>query len=191
MREIIHYKCYQYMSLIIFSLFIVSTAHSEMKIDSVYPNVCEIGKELAVTVSGSGFDEYTRVSISPDTGNRKDIISLTDTPGCAEDIAFIGSLAYVADDNAGIQIIDMSDPAEPEIIGHVDTPGQARSVEVKDDRAYVADGDNGVHIIDISTPRAPHIIDTIDTPGHARDIMVNGKICICGGRRQWSSNNSN
>ena len=41
----------------------------------------------------------------------------------------------------GLQVIDVSTPASPQIIGSVDTPGDAWSVTVVGTTAYVADGD--------------------------------------------------
>lgn len=49
--------------LIILILFFAPTAYAELKIDSVYPTLGELGQNLAVTMIGDGFDARTRVSI--------------------------------------------------------------------------------------------------------------------------------
>ena len=41
---------------------------------------------------------------------------------------------------SGLQVIDVSTPASPQIIGSVDTPGYACDVTVVGTTAYVADG---------------------------------------------------
>jgi len=52
--------------------------------------------------------------------------------------------AYMADGPSGLQIIDISDPANPAIIGACDTPDYAYSVYVKDNYAYMADSYSGL-----------------------------------------------
>ena len=41
--------------------------------------------------------------------------------------------------DSGLQVIDVSTPASPQIIGSVDTPGIAEGVTVVGTTAYVAD----------------------------------------------------
>ena len=55
-------------------------------------------------------------------------IGSVDTPGDAYGVTVVGTTAYVADDESGLQVIDVSNPANPQIIGSVDTPGYASGV---------------------------------------------------------------
>ena len=50
--------------------------------------------------------------------------------GSSRDVEVVGSLAYVADGNAGLQILDVSDPTAPREIGFYDTPGRTDSLAV-------------------------------------------------------------
>ncbi len=54
-------------------------------------------------------------------------------------MAVSGTLAYVADGDAGLQIIDVSNPASPVRLGGYDTSGTAYGVAVSGTVAYVAD----------------------------------------------------
>ncbi|MCP4125333.1 MAG: hypothetical protein GY751_26670, partial [Bacteroidetes bacterium] len=152
----------------------------------VYPKVGVIGKELNVTLTGSGdFDKNTAISMSLDTGNRKAIIGSSATPGaapgltvvCGEDDKVYAYAVY-GDLNGykgGLQITDMSNPKKPEVIASVAT-GFAFDVVVKQDTAYVAHGDNkssGLKIIDISNPAKPQVTGSVTTPGYAIDDSVN------------------
>ena len=56
-------------------------------------------------------------------------------------MAVSGTYAYVADSSSGLQVIDITNPASPQIVGSVDTPGYAYGVAVSGTYAYVADGD--------------------------------------------------
>ena len=53
------------------------------------------------------------------------ILGSVDTPGLAFGVAVSGAVAYVADFESGLQVIDVSDPANPVILGFVDTPSRA------------------------------------------------------------------
>ena len=53
------------------------------------------------------------------------IVGAFDTPGNANDVKAVGTLAYIADGSAGLQIVDVSDPTAPVGVGAVDTPGDA------------------------------------------------------------------
>ena len=49
-----------------------------------------------------------------------------DTPGTALDVFVDADLAFVADYEGGLRIIDISQPAAPREIAHNDTDGEAR-----------------------------------------------------------------
>ena len=62
-------------------------------------------------------------------------------------VAVSGNYAYVAAKNAGLQVIDVSNPANPQRVGGYDTSGSALGVAVSGNYAYVADGQWGVMIL--------------------------------------------
>ena len=128
--------------LILFSthLFISAThAQAELRIDFVSHNLVQIGSSTEITIYGEGFDENTRVSMALDTGNRSKLVGSADTPGLAQDITISGITAYMADYDAGLQVIDIGDPTRPYIAGSVDTPGYARGIAVSGNMAYHSD----------------------------------------------------
>jgi hypothetical protein len=151
-----------------------SQANAELKINSVYPTLGIKGKDLPVTISGSGFDANTRVSMYLDVGNQRAIIGSIITPGFACDVKINNNIAYIADGNSGFQVIDVSKPSTPVIIGSVDTPGYARSVTVSGNYAYVADGNRGLQVINVSNPSKPVIVGAMDTPSYANFVTVSG-----------------
>ncbi|MEO0112951.1 MAG: hypothetical protein ABIK80_03215, partial [candidate division WOR-3 bacterium] len=57
-----------------------------------------------------------------------------------------GSYAYVADEDSGLRIIDISDPQNPQEVGYYDTPGEARGVYVSGSYVYIADCSVGLQI---------------------------------------------
>ncbi|MDH6099509.1 pre-peptidase C-terminal domain-containing protein [Anabaenopsis sp. FSS-46] len=114
-------------------------------------------------------------------GNETGNITLNVSPfsnyntfGFAIGVQVVGNYAYVADYGAGLQIIDISDPANPTRTGGYDTSGYARGVEVVGNYAYVADSSAGLQIIDISNPANPTRTGGYDTPGSAEGVQVVG-----------------
>jgi hypothetical protein len=99
-----------------------------------------------------------------------------DTPGDAFGIAVLGDLAYMACGQVGLQLVDISDPALPQLLGIVDTPGTAQHVDARGGYAYVADGSEGLQIIDVNDPNSPVIIGNFATPGYAYDIVTIGNV---------------
>jgi hypothetical protein len=63
-----------------------------------------------------------------------------------------GNHAYVADEDAGLQVIDVSNPTNCVRVGGCDTSGSAYGVAVAGNHAYVADGGAGLQMIDMSNP---------------------------------------
>ena len=66
-------------------------------------------------------------------------VGFYDTPGYAHGVAIAGSIAYVADGDAGLRVIDVANPANPVEVGFYDTPGYALGVAIAGSTAYVAD----------------------------------------------------
>ena len=94
--------------------------------------------------------------------------------GIAYDVAVSGDYAYVADADAGLQIINIRNPARPSREGGFDTSGQAYGVAVSGDYAYVADNTAGLQIIDIRNPNSPSRVGSFDTTGNAYGVVVSG-----------------
>jgi hypothetical protein len=94
--------------------------------------------------------------------------------GDAYGVAVSGHYAYVAVGDAGLQVIDVSDPAHPRRVGGYNTSGWAHGVAVSGHYAYVADGDEGLQVIDVSDPANPRWVGGYDTPGSAEGVAVSG-----------------
>jgi hypothetical protein len=97
-----------------------------------------------------------------------------DTPDGGSRVAVAGDYAYVADDDSGLQVIDITDPTFPMIIGSVDTPGSACDVAVVGTFAYVADGESGLQVIDITDPASPQLLGGVEVPDYASDVATAG-----------------
>ena len=96
------------MPILLWIIFMPASGFAELRVDSVSPVLGTAGQDLEVTLTGEGFNKNTRVSMSPDVGNKKDIIGAVDTPSIAYGLAVSDDKAYVADGESGLQIIDIS-----------------------------------------------------------------------------------
>ncbi len=90
----------------------------------------------------------------------------------AMDVVITNGYAYIADGEAGLVIIDVSNPASPSRIGSVDTDGFAGGVDVSGSYAYIGDGTNGLVVVDVSIPSAPLITGSYNTTGTAARVAA-------------------
>jgi hypothetical protein len=74
------------------------------------------------------------------------------TPGFAEGVAVAGRIAYVADYDAGLQVINTTNPRQPTLLGTYDTPDHASEVVVTGDHAYIADS-NALEVLEVQRNR--------------------------------------
>lgn len=65
-----------------------------------------------------------------------------------------GTIAYLADNHYGLQVVDVSDPDNPGLLTTVPTLGPASDVEIDGSHVYVST-EEGLAIFDISTPHTP------------------------------------
>lgn len=107
-------------------------------------------------------------------------------PSYAIAVRVVGSLAYVADLDKGLQIIDVSDSARPRVRGAYDTPGKrATSVRVLPGLAYVADEENGLYILNVTNPASPTLRASYRTGGYAAGVCVVGSRVYVAGGLPW------
>ncbi len=99
---------------------------------------------------------------------------------CTDAIAVSGNYLYLAARQAGLVIVDISNPSVPSIVSTVDTKDYALDVVVIGNIAMVADRDSGVVIIDVSDPSAPSLLSRYQTPSAALSIAVEDSIAYIG-----------
>jgi len=93
-------------------------------------------------------------------------------PGYSHGVAVAGDTAYIADDKAGLQVVNVADLRNPVRVGTYDTPGDALGVAIAGDIAFVADGPAGLQILYVRDPGAPIRLSGYNSPGHAYGVTV-------------------
>ncbi len=96
-----------------------------------------------------------------------------DTPGDAQAVQVVGTTAYVVDGTEGLQILDVSHPANVVRLGGYN-PGNAVGVQVVGTTAYLADWDAGLQILDVSNPAHVVRLGGYGASGWARAVQVVG-----------------
>lgn len=107
------------------------------------------GTRACVTYMNEGF---LRVFDISDPANPQSV-GVMNTPGGASGVVLSGGIAYVADGNAGLVVINIT---SLQVLGGANTPGAASDVAVSGTHAYVADG-SGLEVIDVTNPASPRL----------------------------------
>jgi hypothetical protein len=98
-----------------------------------------------------------------------------DTPGDPAAVAVSGDYAYIADQDTGLRIINISDPAHPFGVGSFVPPGPHYALNgdivtgnlaiiTKADRIGAENAQNGLRLVDVSQPAAPRLLGSYDLP---------------------------
>ncbi|GJM21290.1 MAG: hypothetical protein DHS20C15_12050 [Planctomycetota bacterium] len=94
---------------------------------------------------------------------------------------FVGTLAYLAEGETGLRIVDVSDPAAPSTVSTHATLDSANDVLVAQDIAYLSDLQQGLRLVDVSDPAAPFELGSYVPGGFAFSVEVSGDVAYFGG----------
>ena len=101
-------------------------------------------------------------------------------PGIIQDIAMLAvsgrQYAIVADDDAGVQVVDVTVPASPLLVGYYNTGDTALGVGALGGYAYVGNGNSGLMVLDVSSPTRIKATGSVSTGALANrlSVMVSG-----------------
>ncbi|MFX1419460.1 MAG: hypothetical protein ACFE9N_11120 [Promethearchaeota archaeon] len=101
-------------------------------------------------------------------------------PSTTMDVHVSGNYAYVTYMDAGMKIIDISNPNSPIEVGTCVTPRWGERVYVSGNYAYVTCDGNGLQVINIGNPSNPFIVGSWDTPYYTSDVFVSGNYAYVG-----------
>jgi|GEM_PF-2288929 len=163
---------------------IAASVESEEK--TVKEEIAGQAQKTEPIVTGESTAETVKESINSEEKIIKNevissIVGNLDTPGGAYDVCVGGNYAYIADGNAGLQIIDITDKKNPSIIGTCKAPGRsfASGIYLEGNYVYTADGYAGFQIIDIKDKKNPYIAGSV-TMG-ASGVYIEGNYAYIAG----------
>jgi hypothetical protein len=106
------------------------------------------------------------------------LLSRVDTPGEAGGVALSGAVACAADGDAGLAVVDVTDPARPSILAQVPTAAPAVGVAISGSFAYVTEDlivYGCLELMDIADPQNAQVVGMAVMPGPARGVAVSGR----------------
>lgn len=89
-------------------------------------------------------------------------------------ICISGNYAYVLAYEAGLFVVNISNPANPTIVGSCSTNAYARAVAVSGNYAYIADSNGGLKIVNVSYPAHPTQVGSFAINGYCYGLAVSG-----------------
>jgi hypothetical protein len=110
---------------------------------------------------------------SPTNKSTYTVLPLSPIGAPARRLTVSGNYAYIAVDETGLVVVDISNPTAPFVAGRYVTPGFAMDVVVSGNYAYVTDDVKGFTVLDISNPANPSLVGSYDTGG-AFGLTVSG-----------------
>ncbi len=106
-------------------------------------------------------------------------IAQVDVPPNTQEVVVADGFAYVTDSDfggTGLTILDVSDPANPEIIGSYGSPNQAFGLDVVGTTVYLANGFSGLVVLDASDPANVTELGGFPIGSNAIDVEVRDAI---------------
>ena len=117
------------------------------------------------------------------------IIGECQLPGYAKKVELAGNLAYVADGQGGLQIVDVSNPESTHVVGQYVSDRDVNSVAVRDTFAYIAllsSTSGGLVVLNIADPAIPLFVGQ-DPTIYAYDVAApqNDTMYVYVAARYW------
>jgi hypothetical protein len=101
------------------------------------------------------------------------------TVGIAWDVAVQGSIAVVAADSNGLEIVDISNPAQPVQMSRLALLGYPYAVAIQGSVAAVAmTAPGSLQLVNISNPLQPVLLGNLSLPAGAQDLVWSGTMVI-------------
>lgn len=109
------------------------------------------------------------------------ILATLDTAGTAADVAVADNgLALVADTQAGVAVVDITDPLRPVLATQLNVGGSALAVASEGARAAVAAGTGGLALLEMVSGATPQLLGNVPLPGVTRAVVINGGVAFAG-----------
>ncbi len=130
-----------------------------------------------ITVSNNGFTSVVDGLIQSFDPTA---LSFVDLPARAQAVEVHQDLAYVANKDGGLQIVDVSNRETPVIIGNYPTAGFLKNVQPMGSLLYLVEGAGGptigprLEVVDVSDPTTPTFVGEVLLPGNARKVVLSG-----------------
>lgn len=166
-------------TLLLLALLPAATAlATDLPLDAVYPGALT---DADFTDTHAFCTTYSGLLVLDIAAATPTVACFLPMPDDAEGIAVRGDLAYLAPEDVGLRILDISDPAAPHEVGTCPLPGGHGDVVLGPQHAYVADSYLGVRVFDISDPTAPAAVGLVTIGPRILDLDLDGQTLYAAG----------
>ncbi len=145
--------------------------HNELKIHSTifegWPHDIVINQN---TLFVSGFDNAELIIVDIEEPGNPKKLGVYRAGGETTDVAVYKDFAYLASQDKGLEIINITNRANPTIVGQLNLDRIAISVVVVNNTVYMAD--EGISVIDVETKSNPILLGEYYNNGLIRDLVV-------------------
>ena len=129
----------------------------------------------------------TYPTLSPDHHGRllvidpksRKVIGQMDGIGSARQLVIQGDIAYITSREDGLFIVDLKNPAEPELLSHYETTEFATGIALANDLLVISLRQYGLELIDVRDPKNPRFLSLVRT-GEAQSLWLDGHHAYAG-----------
>jgi hypothetical protein len=117
-------------------------------------------------------------------------LQLSELPCCSVGVGLAGDLAYLAEGNLGLHVLDISDPRQPRVLDVLATERAFALLAVGDTLFAYSGAANDLRSFDISDPIRPIALDTVQLPAQPRFFHAVNPLAYAGGRLFVANDNA-
>ena len=129
---------------------------------------------ISILISIGLHAQFLRHKFSSKKVNEKNVSLLGRwAAGLCNAVYISGQYCYTAN-GAAMDILDITDPAEPVLKGKAIVPTVIREIFVIGNYAYIADDVGGLRIVNVEYPSAPYEVGSFASANQANSIFVDG-----------------
>ncbi len=122
----------------------------------VYPSIAWVADTYGLQI----------IDLSPPGPYNPYIIGSYDTPGWVQELAVRDNLVYIANADYGLQIVNISDPADPAIEGQYPIDGYTMGIDIEGQYVYVVSySPDQLSIFNAADPSSPLLEGSLSLPG--------------------------
>lgn len=172
-----------------FPMAVICSSASGVRYDLYDGNLVSINQyTILPPATASGFtitDDYVFVTAEQrglfvyNRANQQYISDLP-LPGEAQNVVLSGNLALIPSRQAGLHLVDVSDPSHPILKSTFNTSGYATMVDVLGSKVAISSGSGGIYLLDISDATAPVLLQHLSSCGYTNGVrfLANNKIAV-------------
>lgn len=116
-----------------------------------------------ILLEGEGFGAATQVSLVLDVNNNRFLRHTVPTWEGGGDLVRVGRFAYASALERGLLVLDLAEPARPQLVATLNLPGPARNLVVAEGVAYIACDQAGLALVDVRQPASPTLLSTVSS----------------------------